>query len=57
MKRPGENVFLCGATAPGQSKFLEHLIRQDIKNHREVFLVDPSGTLIRRLKNAKITRQ
>lgn len=44
-----KHLYVCGATGMGKSKFLEHLIRQDIKNwHRSkcgLILLDPHGNL------------
>src|SRR5262249_8438102 len=42
-------LYVCGSTGTGKSKFLEHLIRQDIKNwHKSkcgLLLLDPHGSL------------
>jgi hypothetical protein len=44
-----KHLYVCGGTGTGKSKFLEHLIRQDIKNwHRSqsgLLLLDPHGSL------------
>lgn len=44
-----KHLYICGGTGTGKSKFLEHLIRQDIKNwHRSkcgLILFDPHGSL------------
>lgn len=44
-----KHLYVCGATGTGKSKFLESLIRQDIKNwHRErcgLILLDPHAGL------------
>jgi hypothetical protein len=43
------HLYVCGSTGTGKSKFLEHLIRQDILNWRQsksgLLLVDPHGSL------------
>lgn len=43
------HLYVCGATGAGKSKFLEHLIRQDIKAWRRskcgLLLLDPHGSL------------
>jgi len=44
-----KHLYICGSTGAGKSKFLEHLIRQDIRNwHKSkcgVILLDPHGNL------------
>jgi hypothetical protein len=44
-----KHLYVCGATGTGKSKFLEHLIRQDIrrwpKSKCGVLLLDPHGSL------------
>ena len=44
-----KHLYVCGGTGTGKSKFLEHLIRQDIKNWRKskcgLILLDPHGSL------------
>lgn len=44
-----KHLYVCGGTGMGKSKFLEHLIRQDIKNwHKSkcgLILLDPHGNL------------
>lgn len=44
-----KHLYVCGGTGTGKSKFLEHLIRQDIKNwHRSkcgLMVLDPHGNL------------
>jgi DNA helicase HerA-like ATPase len=44
-----KHLYVCGGTGTGKSKFLEHLIRQDIKNwHKSkcgLILLDPHGSL------------
>jgi hypothetical protein len=44
-----KHLYVCGGTGTGKSKFLEHLIRQDIKNwHKSkcgLILLDPHGNL------------
>ncbi len=43
------HLYVCGSTGTGKSKFLEHLIRQDIKNWRPsksgLLLIDPHGSV------------
>ena len=39
------HVHVVGATGSGKSKFLEHLIRQDINARRGLCLIDPKGSL------------
>ncbi len=43
------HLYVCGSTGTGKSKFLEHLIRQDIrewhKNKCGLLLLDPHGSL------------
>lgn len=43
------HLHVIGATGSGKTKFLEHLIRQDIKNGAGLCLVDPTGNLYRDL--------
>lgn len=44
-----KHLYICGSTGTGKSKFLEHLIRQDIKQwHKSrcgLILLDPHGNL------------
>jgi hypothetical protein len=44
-----KHLYVCGGTGTGKSKFLEHLIRQDIKNwHKSrcgLIVLDPHGSL------------
>lgn len=44
-----KHLYVCGATGTGKSKFLENLIRQDIKNWRKskcgLIVLDPHGNL------------
>src|ERR1043165_219677 len=44
-----KHLYVCGSTGTGKSKFLEHLIRQDIRNwHKSksgLLLLDPHGSL------------
>lgn len=44
-----KHLYVCGGTGTGKSKFLEHLIRQDIKQWRKskcgLLLLDPHGNL------------
>jgi hypothetical protein len=51
-KRPtaGRHLYVTGSTGSGKSKFLEHLIRQDIMNWRKggecgLLLLDPHGAI------------
>lgn len=39
------HTHVIGSSGSGKSKFLEHLMRQDIKNRQGFCLVDPHGTL------------
>ena len=43
------HLYCCGSTGTGKSKFLEHLIRQDILNWRTskcgLLLIDPHGSM------------
>jgi hypothetical protein len=45
----GRHLYVTGSTGSGKSKFLEHLIRQDIVNWREsecgLLLLDPHGAI------------
>lgn len=38
-------LHVIGASGQGKSKFLEHMIRQDIRNGHGVCVIDPHGTL------------
>src|SRR5450756_2154833 len=44
-----KHLYLCGGTGTGKSKFLENLVRQDIKNWRKskcgLIVLDPHGSL------------
>lgn len=44
-----KHLYVCGGTGTGKSKFLEHLIRQDIKAWRKskcgMLVLDPHGSL------------
>src|SRR4051794_29397074 len=44
-----KHLYVCGGTGTGKSKFLEHLIRQDIRNWHKtkcgILLLDPHGEL------------
>ena len=44
-----KHLYICGGTGTGKSKFLEHLIRQDIVNWRKsgsgMLVLDPHGSL------------
>ena len=45
---PGErktHMHVVGSTGEGKSKFLEHMIREDIIKDNGLCLVDPHGTL------------
>lgn len=56
---PGESrdkhMYVAGSTGSGKSKFLESLIRQDIRNHRHtgsaIILLDPHGSLYDNVMN------
>lgn len=39
------HMHVIGSSGSGKSKFLEHLIRQDLKNGQGFCLIDPHGTL------------
>ena len=39
------HTHVIGSSGSGKSKFLEHLIRQDLKNGQGFCLIDPHGTL------------
>lgn len=41
------HLHVIGSTGSGKSKFLEHLIRQDIRSGKGLCLIDPHGTLYR----------
>jgi hypothetical protein len=50
-----KHLYICGATGTGKSKFIEHLIRQDIINWRDtkcgMLVLDPHGSLYDSLLN------
>jgi hypothetical protein len=50
-----KHLYLCGSTGTGKSKFLENLIRQDIRNWRKskcgLIVIDPHGNLYDSLIN------
>jgi hypothetical protein len=50
-----KHLYVCGATGTGKSKFLEHLIWQDIQNWYKsecgMLLIDPHGSLFDSLIN------
>jgi hypothetical protein len=50
-----KHLYIAGATGTGKSKFLEHLVRQDIIEHRRsrcgLLLIDPHGSLYDSLMN------
>lgn len=39
------HMHVIGASSSGKTKFLEHLIRQDIRNGQGLCLIDPTGNL------------
>lgn len=41
------HMHVIGSSGSGKSKFLEHLIREDLKNGQGFCLIDPHGTLYR----------
>lgn len=45
----GRHLYVCGSTGTGKSKFLEHLVREDIKKWHEsrcgMIVIDPHGSL------------
>ena len=54
------HMHVIGSSGSGKSKFLEHLMRQDLDNRQGFCLIDPHGTLCEDvLKYAahKVTRQ
>jgi hypothetical protein len=44
-KTRAEHMHVMGSTGEGKSKFLEHMIRQDIINGDGLCLIDPHGSL------------
>jgi len=44
-KERSTHMHIIGATGTGKSKFIEHLVRQDIKEKRGLCLIDPTGEL------------
>jgi hypothetical protein len=50
-----KHLYVCGSTGTGKSKFLENLIRQDIRNWRKskcgLIVIDPHGNLYDSLIN------
>src|ERR1700726_861741 len=50
-----KHLYICGGTGTGKSKFLEHLIRQDIRNWSKskcgMLVLDPHGSLYDNLIN------
>lgn len=44
-KTRSTHMHIIGASGEGKSKFMEHLIRQDIINNRGLCLIDPHGYL------------
>ena len=45
-KYRSSHMHVLGASGRGKSKFLEHLIRQDVLNGNGVCIIDPHGTLV-----------
>lgn len=41
------HMHIIGSSGSGKSKFLEHLMRQDLLNHQGFCLIDPHGSLYR----------
>src|SRR5438045_5687447 len=50
-----KHLYICGGTGTGKSKFLEHLIRQDIRKWSKskcgMLVLDPHGSLYDNLIN------
>lgn len=44
------HFYVVGASGTGKTKFLEYLIRQDIKNKFGFGVIDPNGDLVRHVK-------
>lgn len=50
------HFYVVGATGTGKTKFLEHLIQQDIQNENGFGVIDPHGDLIEDIKGLLIFR-
>ena len=50
------HFYVVGATGTGKTKFLEHLIQQDIQNGNGFGVIDPHGDLIEDIKSLLIFR-
>jgi len=50
------HFYIVGATGTGKTKFLEHLIQQDIQNGNGFGVIDPHGDLIEDIKGLLIFR-
>jgi len=50
------HFYVVGATGTGKTKFLEHLIQQDIQNGNGFGVIDPHGDLIEDIKGLLIFR-
>lgn len=50
MSERRKHFYVIGASDTGKSKFLEHIIRQDVKNGAGFGIIDPHGDLIEAVK-------
>jgi hypothetical protein len=50
------HFYVVGATGTGKTKFLEHIIQQDIQNENGFGVIDPHGDLIEDIKGLLIFR-